>query len=52
MPTKGVEPSLCCQNSDLNAARLPIPPSGLSDDNVYNSKSFRKREGLFTKNLS
>lgn len=28
MPAKGFEPSLSHLNSDLNAARLPIPPSG------------------------
>lgn len=26
MPQTGVEPALTCVNSDLNAARLPIPP--------------------------
>lgn len=28
MPQTGVEPALTYVNSDLNAARLPIPPSG------------------------
>ena len=28
VPRKGLEPSRPCGHCDLNAARLPIPPSG------------------------
>ena len=29
VPTKGIEPSLSCENQILSLARLPIPPHGL-----------------------
>jgi hypothetical protein len=28
VPERGLEPPLPCENCDLNAARLPIPPLG------------------------
>ena len=28
MPERGLEPPLPCENCDLNAARLPVPPLG------------------------
>ncbi len=28
VPERGLEPPLPCENCDLNAARLPIPPFG------------------------
>ena len=28
VPTKGIEPSLSCENQILSLARLPIPPHG------------------------
>ena len=41
MPAKRFELSLSHLNSDLNAARLPIPPSGLKLFN-YHTKIFGK----------
>lgn len=38
MPQTGVEPALTCVNSDLNAARLPIPPLRQLFEHIYHTK--------------
>ena len=40
VPTKGIEPSLPCENQILSLARLPIPPYGLKEVQCYMLKLF------------
>ena len=35
VPTKGIEPSLPCENQILSLARLPIPPHGPEFGNIW-----------------
>lgn len=42
MPQTGVEPALTCVNSDLNAARLPIPPLRQPLEHIYHTKKLTK----------
>lgn len=42
MPQTGVEPALTCVNSDLNAARLPIPPLRQPVEHIYHTKKLAK----------
>lgn len=44
MPQTGVEPALTCVNSDLNAARLPIPPLRQLFEHIYHTKKLIKLE--------
>ena len=44
MPQTGVEPALTCVNSDLNAARLPIPPLRQFFEHIYHTKKLIKLE--------
>lgn len=44
MPQTGVEPALTCVNSDLNAARLPIPPLRQLFEHIYHTKNLIKLE--------
>lgn len=44
MPAKGFEPSLSHLNSDLNAARLPIPPLRQLLEHIYHTKKLIKLE--------
>jgi hypothetical protein len=40
VPERGLEPPLPCENCDLNAARLPIPPFGHKYRQVQNEAIF------------
>lgn len=42
MPQTGVEPALTYVNSDLNAARLPIPPLRQPLEHIYHTKKLAK----------
>jgi hypothetical protein len=44
VPQTGVEPALTCVNSDLNAARLPIPPLRQLFEHIYHTKKLIKLE--------
>lgn len=44
MPQTGVEPALTYVNSDLNAARLPIPPLRQLFEHIYHTKKLIKLE--------
>ncbi len=49
MPQAGFEPVHCCQYSDLNAARLPVPPLGqLSFNNSFNYSEKRAKNKPFS----
>ena len=49
VPQTGVEPALTCVNSDLNAARLPIPPLRQLLEHIYHTKKLTKLERLIKK---
>ena len=52
VPQTGVEPALTCVNSDLNAARLPIPPLRQLLEHIYHTKKLTKLERVISKNIN